>query len=529
MPSRPNAQHLAWLRHTAAAVALAWPCAAQASAGVLLDRPTFERETNAVVVPYQGSVPRSEVQALDGGTRLAIDFLGSQTRDELPFKLGVFHPLVNKVEMTPLPAQARVRVTLSLAAPSRVAIVADARQGVVRLHVAEAPPSTEPARQAALPRTATQPAPTLRAPSLPGGGPAWPPDGAHPGHVAPTGPPYAVAPYTAPSPPPVRFGGLAPLAGTPAAGDYVYRKAIAGDSGRDVTEVQIRTPRRSDVEVDRTGPGATGVTVTVAGPQGIPPTLSAPPATPLAAAASVAGGEGWVTPLPNEPWKLPVYKGELYFKPVPAAALVVGAVGFSEQAAGLGSVLAGNGSTLVGATGHVPLGAAWNLNLAAETTAYTVSHLQVPDLTTRRDEYTGLATLEHLPIRRPWVLAVGGGYWGRYAVQRTNLLGPVEPNVLFTPALLHHGPVLATRVWFPVWQALGVAAEVQAAPWLFGGGDEVAAAIGSAFAYQGTLGLKWGQKRWAAGAGVRLLGLNSYSGAYGFSRLGPEVVGTWRF
>jgi hypothetical protein len=261
----------------------------------------------------------------------------------------------------------------------------------------------------------------------------------------------------------------------------------------------------------------------------VPPSLDAPPATPLAVAASTAADEGWVMPLPNEPWKLPAYKGDLFFKPVPAVDLLVGAVGFSEQAPGLGSVLSGNGSTLVGLAGHVPLGNAWKVNLAAETTAYTVSHLQVPDLITRRDEYVALATVEHLPIRRPWVLAVGAGYWGRLVAQRASLLGPVEPSVLFAPSLLHHGPTLVSRSWIPVWQALGVAAEVQAAPFLFGGGDEVAAAIGGAFAYQGSLGLKWGQRAWALGAGVRVLGLNSYNGAYGFTRFGPEVVGVWRF
>ncbi|MEB3329072.1 MAG: AMIN domain-containing protein [Candidatus Sericytochromatia bacterium] len=529
MPPRPTVPPPAWLCHPALAVLVGWPCAVQASAGVVLDRPAFERETNAVVVPYQGSLPRSEVRALDGGTRLLVDFLGSQTRAGQPTRLGVFHPLVNKIEMAPLPGEARVRVTLSLAAPARVEVVPDARRGVVRLYVVAAPVLAEPPRRASLPEAGAEPRAAQQVPSLPGGGPEWPPGGTPAGQVVLTGPRAAVAPYTPPSPPPVRFGGLAPLPGTPASGDYVYRKAIAGDSGRDVTEVQIRTPRRSDVEVDRTKAGAPGVTVTVAGPPGVPPSLEAPPATPLAVAASTAAGEGWLTPLPNEPWKLPVYRGELYFKPVPAADLVVGAVGFSEQAAGLGSVLAGNGSTLVGAAGHLPLGAAWNLNLAAETAAYTVSHLQVPDLTTRRDAYTGFATLEHLPIRRPWVLAVGAGYWGRYVVQRANLLGPVAPSVLFVPSLLHHGPTLATRAWVPVWHALGVAAEVQAAPWLFSGSDDVAAAIGGAFAYQGSLGVKWGQRRWAVGAGVRFLGLNSYNGVYGFSRVGPEVVGAWRF
>jgi len=45
----------------------------------------------------------------------------------------------------------------------------------------------------------------------------------------------------------VKWGGTSPLPGTPASGEYVYRKAIPSENGRDVTELQIRTPRHIDL------------------------------------------------------------------------------------------------------------------------------------------------------------------------------------------------------------------------------------------------------------------------------------------
>ncbi|MEB3195701.1 MAG: hypothetical protein VKP62_00715 [Candidatus Sericytochromatia bacterium] len=523
-----------------------------AGAGVTLDRPIFDRETNVVLIPFRGEVPKADLQSFDGGTRLSVEFTGSQTTSQTPYKLGVFHPLVTKIELKPVRDQIRVRLDIGLTTPAQCTVVPDLRRGVLRVQLS---PSVEPAPLQAVASLPTPPPVSLPGefPAAPGrseGGtytanqerfqrnpvisaspppvPLWggPVSGMASGAYwggPPPGPPPAVPYSWEPSvSPPVRYGGTAPLPGTPASGEYVYRKAVPSDNGRDVTEIQVRTPRRSDVDIQPDPPQA-GVTVNVVGPEGVRPALSAPTAQD--------SREGWINPLPNEPWKMPVYKGDVIFRPVTAVEALLGFASVSERADRLGSNFDGSGSTLLGFAAHVPLSASWNVNASLENLAYTIQSQQLAEANTRRDEFYGGLSLEYLPIRRPWVLATGLGYTGRFVNQTQNsvLLPPPETSALFVPNLLFHGPTLGTRLWVPFWQALGVTGEVQFAPFMFQVGSDLPPAIGNVLGYQANLGLKWGARQWAANLGWRIQGQRAYNGVYGFARSGPEAWLIWRF
>jgi hypothetical protein len=514
-PLSINGSAIAALHVAALAVVLTVGAAgpAAAEAGVVLDRPTFDRDNNVILIPFRGPVPRMETESKDGGTRLIAEFSGSQATMSTPYKLGIFHPLVSKVEMTPLQDQARVRVSIALSQPSRMTIVPDARRGVLRLQLGKVDPSMLP----------QPPQPSLvgfgSGPSLPQAAPALPPPRveSYPGQAVLSPRPPAFAPAVSPSLPPVKWGGTNPLPGTPASGEYVYRKAIPSENGRDVTEIQVRTPRRSAIDIQNNIQND-AVNVAVSPPGGV-----------MAAAAPGAIPEGWTRPLPNEPWKLPGYRGEPVFRPVAAIDAILGYTLMSESARTLGTRFDGAGSTLMGLTGHVPLGTNWNMNLAAETFGYTIASLQVPDAQTRRDEYFGSFSLEYLPIRRPWVLAVGLGYWGRYVTQKNNILAPPEASLLFAPTQLWHGPALGLRGWVPIWRALGFSGELGAAPYMWGGSDPTAAAIGNIYGFQGLAGLKWSQRHFSVSAGYRHQGYNSFNSAFTFNRGGPEVQLVWRF
>ena len=492
-------------------VGVATPAAA--NAGVVLDRPTFDRDNNVILIPYRGPIPRFETQSRDGGTRLIAEFAGSQATMTTPYKLGIFHPLVSKVEMTPLSDQARVRVSIALSQPSRMTVVADARRNVMRLQLGRIDPASLP----------QPPAPAVvgfgNGPTLPQAAPALPPPRveSYPGQTVLSPRPPAYAPVVSPSLPPVKWGGTNPLPGTPASGEYVYRKAVPAENGRDVTEIQVRTARRSSVEVASNYQND-AVNVAVTPPGGI-----------TAAAAPGAVPEGWTRPLPNEPWKVPGYRGEPVFRPVAAIDAILGYTLMSETARALGTKFDGAGSSLLGLTGHLPLGSNWNVNLTGETFGYTISSLQVPAAETRRDEYFGAFSLEYLPIRRPWVLAVGLGYWGRYVTTKNNILAPPEASLLFAPTQLWHGPSLGLRGWVPVWNALGVSAELGGAPYMFGGSDPAASAIGNLYGFQGLAALKWSQRHFSVSAGYRHQGYNSFNSAFSFNRGGPEVQLVWRF
>lgn len=498
---------------------------ALAENGIVLAAPVFERERNTIVIPFQGDIPKATVQSHDAGTRLEVEFAGTHMGSGRPYKLGVFHPLVTKIEMIPVAAEVRVRLSISLSAPASLNLVPDARRGILQVQVLREIPRT---RASGFSRPIGGPPP--QGPSLPGETPPPVYRGSYapPARVAQEPPPdpryeqeptYGVTPYAAAPPAPVRLGGTTPLPGTPAAGDYIYRKSIPGDTSHDVTEIQVRTPRRSSVAVEPESPS--GVVVNLTPPDHMRPALEAP--------AGPVRHEGWVKPLPNEPWKMPTYRGSTVYRPVRALAVRVGYATLSERAENFGSNLDGGGSTSWGFTGHLPLGPAWNLNLSAETVAYAINSTQIPDAATRRDEYLGSLAVEFLPVRSPWVLAGSLGYTARYVDQKNNLLPPTEPSAIFTPTMLFHGPIFGVRTWIPMWEALGAVAEAGAAPFLFRGGDAFSAAIGNVWGYQALGGLKWSAGPLAFTAQVRAQGQRSYVAGYSFLRWGPEVLTTWRF
>lgn len=512
-PLRPS--YLA-ISTVVAAIVLAAAGPAVAQAVAVLERPTFDRDNNVILIPFRGPAPKFETESKDGGTRLIAEFTG-QSSLSTPYKLGIFHPLVSKVEMTPLQDQARVRVTIALSAPGRLAVVPDLRGSVLRIQVGRYDPSLAP----------QPPAPIVtgfgNGPSLPIADPVrgqqmpYVPVAAYPGQMPLSPRPPAFAPAVSPSVPPVKWGGVNPLPGTPASGEYVYRKAIPSENGRDVTEVQIRTPRRSAVEIQSNIQNdSVNVAVT-------------PPGGAMSPAVANSVPEGWTRPLPNEPYKLPGYRGEPVFRPVAAIDAIIGYTLMSETASALGTRFSGAGSSLLGLTGHLPIGPNWNVNVSAETFGYLISSTQVPTAETRRDEYFGTASLEFLPIRRPWVLATGLGYWGRYVTQKNNILAPPDPSLLFSPTQLWHGPAATVRTWVPVWNGFGLAADLAGAPYMFGGGDSTVASIGNVYGFQGMAGVKYSQRHFSAAAGYRQQAFASFNGAYSYNRGGPEVQLVWRF
>jgi hypothetical protein len=486
-----------------------------ADGGAVLERPTFDRDNDVILIPFRGMVPRIETESMDNGTRLTATFQGAQAHPSTPYKLGVFHPLVSRVEMTPLSEAGRVRVSVWLSSPGSLNVVPDTRRGVLRLQIgpaqAEAPVDLS---------SPVGPQPIGQAMAVPALPPARPPDPPPavmrmqaPGAPVPVA--VAMAPQAVPSLPPAGLGARSsnPLPGTPASGEYVYRKAIPAANGNDVTEVMVRTGTRSNVGVDR-NVDTDAVVVNLHPPVGLP----------------VQRPDGWERPLASEPWRQPVYRGESTFKPVAAVDSLVGFTLMSENAAKFGSNFSGAGATLYGGALHVPVGNAWNVRLAGESFGYTISSIQVPDAQMRRDEYFGDFAIEYLPIRRPWVLAAGIGYWARYLTTKTNVLAPPEPSVLFQPTLLWHGPTLDSRVYVPLGiEALALTGDVEVAPYMFGLSDPVSQALGNMYGYQGELGLKYSTRHFSVAAGYRHQGYATFNQAFSASRGGPEVSLVWRF
>lgn len=497
------------LAGTSVAIALTTAAPAHAMTAAVLERPTFDRENNVVLIPFSGNVPRFETETSDNGTRLVATFRGASARPNVPYKLGVFHPLVSRVEMTPLPDDGEVRVSIWLTRPGSVAVVPDTRRGLLRMQLG--PAHLEPPIDLSTP-VGPQPL------GLAAGQPVLPrgrlPEPLPVGPIGRAAVVTAAGPAPMPSMPPVGLGSNPsnPLPGTPASGEYVYRKAIPAANGRDVTEVLVRTGTRSNVGVDR-NPETDAVQVDLRPPLG-----------------PVQRPDGWERPLANEPWRQPVYRGEATFRPLAAIDTLVGFTLMSEAAPNLGANFSGAGSTLYGGQVSVPLGNAFNMRLAGETFGYTITSVQVPDAQMRRDEYFGDLAMEWLPIRRPWVLATGLGYWARYLKQQTNVLAPPQPSILFQPTMLWHGPTLTVRAYVPVgWEALALTADAEAAPYMFGLSDAVSQSMGNMYGYQLELGLKYSTRHFSASAGYRHQGYATFNQVFSDSRGGPELSLVWRF
>jgi hypothetical protein len=354
---------------------------------------------------------------------------------------------------------------------------------------------------------------------LPPGAPALPrarmPE-APPGQPVAMAPVQVVGPQPAASVPPVGFGVnnlRNPLPGTPASGEYVYRKAIPAANGNDVTEVLVRTGTRSVVGVDR-NVESDAVQVNVRPPIGLP----------------VQRPDGWERPLANEPWRQPVYRGESTYRPVAAIDTRVGFTLMGENAPKLGSNFSGAGATMYGGTLSVPIGNAFNLRLGGDAFAYKITSTQVPDAQMRRDEYFGDLAFEFLPIRRPWVLATGVGYWARYITSKSNVLAPPEPSILFQPTMLWHGPALVLRTYVPVgWEQLAMVADAEGAPYMFGLSDAVSSALGNMYGYQAQAGLKYSTRHFSLSAGYRYQGYGTFNQVMSYNRSGPEMSLVWRF
>jgi hypothetical protein len=522
------------------------------AAGATLDRPLFDRKTVTINVPFKGTVPVYSIAYLNNATRLNIDFATSKAKAGTPYKLSVYHELLSQVEM--LPEGDRVRVSILTARAAKVKVDADLRHGQLRL-VLEEVDMMEGARLAGLTAASEKPVVPTAAPftvangpppkRLPTGNGANFPDGpttgapaatpvATPGPLPPNGlvvlapspPPIAPAMVMA-SAPPIRPAGQrttgVPLPGTPASGSYVYRKAVPTGS-QDVTEVQVRTGTRAEIDVAH-DPRAQSVLVNVVRPNA--------PSEPVRRAADWTPATGGAS---SDAWRLPGPRRDLTFRPMAALDGVVGyALMLNESAPALGSEFSGQGATTYGFDGHLPLGQAFNLSLGMEGLGYTVSSPQVKDASgadaqTRRDELIGRAQLEYLAVRSPWVFAIGPGYWARYMMNKTGtLLPPPTPSIVLGPNQLFHGPALQMRVYYPLWDALGIAAEGGASPYMSGGGDAVASRMGTMYGYQGAFAMKWGNRYVSLSAGYRHQGFGSFSGGYTFSRGGPEASFVWRF
>ncbi|MDB5097023.1 MAG: hypothetical protein JWM80_1444 [Cyanobacteria bacterium RYN_339] len=495
----------------AAGFQLAVPAPAIAAEATILERPVFDRDNNVILIPFRGSVPRFDTQITDNGTRLLARFSGSQVRPSTPYKLGVFHPLVARVEMTPQAETGSVNVAINLTQPGSLNVVPDTRRGMLRLQVG--PAKLEPPIDLSTP-VGPQPIGLGAAPGQPALPRARMPE-APPGQP-PIGSMQVVAPQPVASVPPVGFGVnnlRNPLPGTPASGEYVYRKAIPSANGNDVTEVLVRTGTRSNVGVDR-NVDTDAVQVNVRPPLGLP----------------VGHPQGWERPLANEPWRQPVYRGESTYRPVAALDTHVGFTLMGENAPKLGSNFTGAGATMYGGSLQVPIGNAFNLRMSGDAFAYKITTTQVPDATTRRDEYFGDLALEFLPIRRPWVLATGVGYWARYLTTKSNVLAPPEPSILFQPTMLWHGPSLVLRTYVPVvWEQLALVADAEAAPYMFGLSDSVSTALGNMYGYQGQLGMKYSTRHFSLAAGYRYQGYGTFNQSFSYNRSGPEMSLVWRF
>jgi hypothetical protein len=524
----------------------------QALAAVaVIDRPVFDRKTATIDVPFKGGVPNYTVQYLNNATRVNVDFVGCEPKVSTAYKLAVYHELLSQVEL--MPVDNKVRVSILTSKGAKVSVDADLRHGVMRLTLEEVDLMEAAKLDAGTTGTAPvapstpTPAPFTVAngppPPVPAGagrnvapavparqGPAQPK--ATPGPLPPTGldplvpSPPPITPNVMPSMPPIHRDGQAPgspMDGTPASGTYVYRKAIPTGT-QDVTEVQVRTGSKAEVDVAH-DPRSQSVVVNVVRPEAPPEPVSQ---AMWSSRDAVAGAD--------EAWKLPSLRRDLTFRPLPAVDAVVGyALMLSESAPKLGSDFTGGGATSWAFDGHVPLGTSMNLNLGVQGLGYNITSSQVKDdagapANTHRDEYLGQAQLEYLAVRSPWVFAIGPGYWARYMMNKPGtLLPPPTPSLILGPNQLFHGPALNMRVYYPLWDAWGINAEVGGAPYMMGGGDSVGSSLGSLYGYDALLGVKWGNRYVSLSAGYHQQGFGNFSGSYSFSRGGPEASFVWRF
>lgn len=477
---------------TALAVALwALPVpAAIALEGTVLERPAFDREAGLISLPFRGAVPRYTLSSSDNGTRLLVNFMGAQAQPSQTFRLGVYHPLVTRIEFEPVPEEGRIRMAILVSQPSRLGVQVDPRRNLVRI-------TPVPAPEAIVDLTApVGPQPLgLRA-----GQPSF--------AQAPTRDPLA-----APSAVPTPQASIAPMrqTGAPQAGQTVIRRAVPTADGRGVTEIIITGPEATQVQVERP-PGQDGAVVNVNPPGSILPRP-----------------ERWERPLPNEPFRRPTYTGEAIFRPVIALDALIGYTLVSERAVTLGSNHSGTGGMVFGGRLDFPLGQATNLRLGGHGFAYTITSTQVPDGNTRRDTVFGEAMVEFLPVRRPLVFAMGLGYWARYLGNRSNLLPPPEGGLLFAPTMLWHGPALGGRVTWPVFEGIEVLAEGGAAPFMLPALDATAGQVGGLAGFNTTLGLKYATRHLAVQGGYRQMGFFTYTGGYSSFLGGPEAKFILRF
>ncbi|HEY9722289.1 MAG TPA: hypothetical protein V6D47_09755 [Oscillatoriaceae cyanobacterium] len=486
---------------------LLW-CAAPAGATAIVDRPTFERGDSSVLVPYRGTMPHLTLAYASDNTVLVADFGDARARIGSVFRMGLFHPLVQRLEMTPEPGTGHVRLTIHAAGPAHLAVFPEPSRGVIRLEVV---PGAADA-QANVP-LAPQPA-LMVTPGM--------------ADLPPSPPPYT--PYAPPSTPPVQPGvdPNQPLPGTPDSGSYVYRTAVPAPDGKAITEVVVSSGEKAQIAVDR-DPRTDNLVVNV---QHHDPETTA-----------------WGVPeyhkrvWPQDPFATPIVTPGVQFKPVAAIDATAGYALMRERAPNYGSDFSGGGGTAWGFSGDLPLGDAANLALSASALGYVINSLQVPDDPIRRDEYLVRLDAEWLPIRGPWVLAIGPGYWLRDFSDREigsdttpatpgasgPFLPPPDPSALFVSNEIEQGPTLHARAYYPFWGSLAIAADVDAAPYLFGGGDSFASALGPLWGVDANLALKWTTRFVSVSLGYDQLMFNNQGGDYNYMRGGPEASLVWHF
>lgn len=487
--------------------------AAPATATAIVERPIFERADNSVLVPYRGSLPHLSLAYADDGTMLVADFSDARAAIGSVFRMGLFHPLVQRLEMTP-EGGGRVRLVIHAASEAHLAVFAEPTRGVIRLEVV--PGLADAMADVPLgPRPAAPQPPLMITPGL--------------ADLPPAPPPYE--PYAPPSTPPVAptIDPNAPVPGTPDSGEYVYRTAVPAPDGKAVTEVVVRSGHKAQIAVDR-DPRTDNLVVNVEHHE--PETTA------------------WGVPeyhkrvWPQDPFATPIVTPGVEFKPVPAIDATAGYALLRERAPNYGSDFSGQGATMWGFSGDLPLGDQANLSLSASALAFVINSLQVPDDAIRRDEYLVRLDAEWLPIRGPWVFAVGPGYWLRDFSDRQigtdttpatpganggPFLPPPDPSVLFVSNEIEQGPTVHARAYYPFWGSLAVAADVDVAPYLFGGSDNLATALGPLWGVEGDLALKWTTRYVSTSLGYRQLMFNNSAGDYTYSRGGPEASLVWHF
>lgn len=470
---------------------LSWPQPAWA-VNTVLERPTFDRDRTALVFAYRGALPRVTTESFDGGTRWVANFSNAEARSGVAYQMGLFHPLVTKIDVLPDNGADKIRVVILLSRPSQLAIQPDARTGTLRLALIEGEadayaregmdtlnPQSDPAPQSKPPTRAANAAPPSMSTALPS-----------------------------------QIQQNRPVPGSPASGQYVYRKIIPGADPKDVTEVEIRSPRRKNLDI-QDDPNRKGVNVNVS-PQDASPDGEFGYQTGGAPGFALPGG-------PARP--------DVSYRPLSALQAHLGyATTIAERAPALGLEYTGGGSALLAASAQMPLNNQINALIGLEGFNYTVRYAQLPDaVLSQRTEIWGQARLEYLAIRKPWVLAVGAEYWLRYIRGNHNALAPVLPSLAFASNAFWQGPALQMRVFYPFWNNLALTVDGAIAPGLFGGGDPSVQLLGNLWGYRAGAGIKWSTRHVALQLGYRHQGLSTYDTAYSASRGGPEVSALWRF